>query len=107
MSRLYDALRRAEAERERIRSGGPELPARAPAPEIARRPRFRPAPQLAPFARGLLIFASGAALALVAVQLVPRLRSATRAEAPPAHAAPAMLKLEYRLDLTRTGGAAR
>jgi len=109
MSRLYDALRRAEAERERIRNGGPELPALAPPPEMPRRPhaRFRHPPQLAPLARGLLIFASGAALALAAVQLVPRLRPAARAEARPAYAAPAALKLEYRLDLTRTGGAAR
>ena len=109
MSRLSDALRRAEAERERIRNGGPELPAPAPAPEAPRRPlaRFRHPPQLAPLVRGLLIFASGAALALAAVQLVPRLRPPARAEARPAYAAPATLKLEYRLDLTRTGGAAR
>jgi hypothetical protein len=119
MSRLYDALRRAEAERERIRNGGAPLP--PPADEPPRRPlprpRARSAPQLASFARGLLIFASGAALALAAVQLTSRLRPhsgvpveshAARPEAQPAlSVAPTALKLDYRLDLTRAGGAAR
>ncbi len=110
MSRLYDALRRAEAERERIRNGGPELPPLAAAFEAPRaaRVRRRAPPQLAPLARGLLIFASGAAVALAAVHLLPQLRPAPRPEARSAFAAaPAALKLEYRLDLTRTGGAAR
>jgi hypothetical protein len=113
MSRLYDALRRAEAERDRVRHGGPELPALARTPRPRQRPRIklREALQLPPFARGLLIFASGAALALAAVQLAPRLRPASPLPAtrtrPAFVASPASLKLDYRLDLTRTGDAAR
>jgi hypothetical protein len=110
MSRLYDALRRAEAERERIRKGGPAaapfaVPEQAPR---ARRIRLREAPQLPPLVRALLIFASGAALALAAVRIAPRLNPAAQPAAQPAFAAsPAGLKLDYRLDLTRKGDAAR
>jgi len=121
MSRLYDALRRAEAERERLRNGGAPAPPPAATGEPRRplpRERARAAPQLASLARGLLIFASGAALALAAVQLTPRLRVASSAavevpaaaggeEQPALPVPPAALKLDYRLDLTRTGGAAR
>ncbi len=119
MSKLYEKLKHAERARHPEgraqgsiltdalkRAGEPRpLPPEPVAQAVASQP---PAPSSRSLGGYALVMAVGVALGALAAHLLanqsPTLESpALRAQAQ----APAALKMDYRLDLTRTGGAAR